>query len=462
MIKENQSLLNKVNILTDLALLFAAMLLSYVIRVFVFTPEEGYIRLGVYFQLMLLAAPAELILYGLFGLYDSFRAKSFRRECTRILQADLLLLLLLLSLSFIFKTQFIHISRWTIVFFAVINFALVAGKRWMLRRTLASVRAKGYNLKSLIVLGSGPIAREYLDVVRGNQSFGYHYAGYVAEHDGLAGKRLGGYADLERILTEKKPDEVVCALDLGDAGYLEGIVSDCEKTGTKISIIPFCYKYIPSQPYIDQIAGIPLINIRRIPLDNLGNKFLKRAMDLAGSFLLLILFSPVMLVTAIGVKLSSPGPVIFKQERVGLNKQRFLMYKFRSMRVNDQSDTAWSTKSDDRRTRFGSFIRKCSLDELPQLWNVFTGSMSLVGPRPELPYFVENFKESIPLYMVKHQVKPGITGLAQVRGFRGDTSIKKRIECDIEYIENWTFFGDISILFQTVFKGFRNEETLSR
>ena len=237
-------------------------------------------------------------------------------------------------------------------------------------------------------------------------------------------------------------------------------MSDCEKTGTKVSIIPFCYRYIPSRPYIDQIDRIPLINIRKIPLDNYANAFLKRTMDYLGAMFLLILCSPILLAAAIGVKLTSPGPVIFKQERVGLNKELFTMYKFRSMVVNDQSNTAWSTNEDPRKTKFGAFIRKFSIDELPQLYNVLKGDMSLVGPRPELPYFVENFQKSVPLYMVKHQVKPGITGLAQVKGYRGDTSIPKRIEWDVYYIENWSLFLDIKILFMTVFKGLRNEEVL--
>ena len=262
------------------------------------------------------------------------------------------------------------------------------------------------------------------------------------------------------VLNKYKPDEVVCALDISDSKYLENVVSDCEKSGTKISIIPFCYKYIPSQPYIDQIGSIPLINIRRIPLDNLGNAFTKRAIDILGSLVLIILTSPIMLTTAIIIKCTSKGPVIFKQNRVGLNKKLFTMYKFRSMKVNSQEETGWSTNSDPRKTKFGSFIRKFSIDELPQFFNVLKGDMSLIGPRPELPHFVDNFKNEIPLYMVKHQVKPGITGLAQVNGFRGDTSIKKRIEYDIYYIENWNILMDISILFQTAFKGLKNNEQI--
>ena len=184
-------------------------------------------------------------------------------------------------------------------------------------------------------------------------------------------------------------------------------------------------------------------------------------MDIVGSLVLIVLSSPVMLLAAVGVKLSSPGPIIFRQKRVGLNKKPFYMYKFRSMRVNAASDTGWSTNSDPRKTRFGSFIRKFSIDELPQFFNVLKGDMSLVGPRPELPHFVDQFKEEIPLYMVKHQVRPGITGWAQVNGLRGDTSIKERIEHDVYYIENWSILLDIKILFLTLFKGFVNQEKLN-
>ena len=183
-------------------------------------------------------------------------------------------------------------------------------------------------------------------------------------------------------------------------------------------------------------------------------------MDFFGSLILILLTSPIMLATAVGVKLSSPGPIIFKQKRVGLNKRKFYMYKFRSMRLNDSSDTAWSTDSDQRKTRFGAFIRKFSIDELPQFFNVLKGDMSLVGPRPELPFYVEQFKEEVPLYMVKHQVRPGITGWAQVNGLRGDTSIEDRIRHDIYYIENWTVLFDIKILFMTLFKGVKNQEKL--
>ena len=185
----------------------------------------------------------------------------------------------------------------------------------------------------------------------------------------------------------------------------------------------------------------------------------KRAMDLVGSIICIILFSPVMLVTALLIKGTSKGPLIFTQERVGLHNKPFQMYKFRSMEVQAKSEEkkGWTIKNDPRVTPVGRFIRKTSIDELPQLFNVLKGDMSLVGPRPERPQFVEKFREEIPRYMVKHQVRPGLTGWAQVNGYRGDTSIRKRIDCDLYYIENWTVGLDIKILFLTVFKGFVNK-----
>ena len=205
--------------------------------------------------------------------------------------------------------------------------------------------------------------------------------------------------------------------------------------------------------------GLPVINIRYVPLSNTFNAIIKRAVDIVGSLVCLVLFSPVMLVTAVLIKLTSPGPLIFKQERVGLHNQPFIMYKFRSMEVQKANveQKGWTTRHDPRVTGIGKFIRRTSIDELPQLINVLKGEMSLIGPRPERPQFVEKFREEIPRYMIKHQVRPGMTGWAQVNGYRGDTSIRKRIEYDLYYIENWTLGLDIKILFLTVFKGFVNK-----
>jgi len=458
MIKENQTLLNKFNATSDILILFLSMIFAYIIRFHIFSSDTDYIRLTTYIKFSVIIIPINLIIFNFFNLYHSFRTTTFIKECTQIIKANTILTAVLLSLLFIFRL--VDISRWVLIAFYFVNITLIISKRFILRKTLSKYRSKGLNLKHVIIVGGGEVANEYLEVIKANKSYGYNYSGYVANNSNFKGEKLGNYDDLYEVLNRYKPDEVVCALDVSDAKYIEGVVSDCEKTGTKISIIPFCYKYIPSQPYIDQIGNIPIINVRRIPLDNLGNAFTKRAIDILGSLILIICTSPILISTALIVKCTSKGPVIFKQNRVGLNKTIFTMYKFRSMNINSKEETGWSTDVDPRKTKFGSFIRKFSIDELPQFFNVLKGDMSLIGPRPELPHFVDNFKDEIPLYMVKHQVKPGITGLAQVNGYRGDTSIKKRIEFDIYYIENWNLLMDISILFKTVFKGLKNNEQL--
>ncbi|GAA0077160.1 undecaprenyl-phosphate glucose phosphotransferase [Clostridium sp. CTA-5] len=458
MIKENQNLLNKINAFSDIVILFISIILAYLIRFYIFSPDEYYIKLINYIKFTILIIPINLIIYNFFNLYHSFRTINFSKECSNIIRANTVLTGILLSLLFIVK--FVDISRFVIVIFYFINITLVLSKRLILRKSLSRMRLNGMNLKHVIIIGAGEVAGEYLNVIKNNKSFGYSYAGYVANSSNFEGEKLGNYDNLFDVLNKYNVDEVVCALDIDDSKYIESIVSACEKSGTKISIIPFCYKYIPSKPYIDQIGSIPLINVRRIPLDNFGNAFMKRALDIIGSLTLIILTSPIMIITALIIKCTSKGPTIFKQKRVGLNKNIFTMYKFRSMRVNPEEQTGWSTNNDPRKTKFGSLIRKFSIDELPQFFNVLKGDMSLVGPRPELPHFVDEFKNEIPLYMVKHQVKPGITGLAQINGYRGDTSIKKRIEYDIHYIENWDMLMDIGILFKTAFKGFKNNEKL--
>jgi Undecaprenyl-phosphate glucose phosphotransferase len=236
------------------------------------------------------------------------------------------------------------------------------------------------------------------------------------------------------------------------------IISTCEKAGVKTQIVPYYYKYIPNKPYMDDIDGIPIIDTRHVPLDNFIKRALKRGFDVVFSIVALTLASPVMILSALLVKTTSKGPVFYKQERVGLNRKPFMMLKFRSMVVQtkEEEQDKWTIQNDPRKTKWGSFMRKSSIDELPQFINVLKGDMSVVGPRPERPFFVEQFKDEIPKYMIKHQVRPGITGWAQVNGWRGDTSIHKRIECDLYYIENWKFSFDVKIVLLTVFKGFIN------
>lgn len=462
MIKENQRVLNQVNVITDGLSVICTLLLSFWVRFYLLPGGEISVPFREYVVLGLILIPIYLFTYASFGLYESFRRKRLYQELGRLLTVNILDMVLLQAFLFAFKE--VHFSRWTLIIFFLLNTAALGSKRVLLRMLLRYYRQKGYNLKHVLIVGTGPMARRYLNKIRTNKELGYQAIGYVSDReDSWRGiTHLGKYEDLEQLLDQYNPDEVISAIPAEDYTKTPRIISACEKEGVKLSIIPFYAEYMPTNPEFDDLDGLPLLNIRHIPLDNWGNAFVKRAMDIVGSLVLIILTSPIMLIAAIGVRLSSPGPIIFSQERVGRNKKTFRMYKFRSMRVNDRQDTGWSRERDDRKTAFGSFIRKFSIDELPQFFNVLKGDMSLVGPRPEVPFYVEQFREEIPLYMVKHQVRPGITGWAQVNGLRGDTSIKDRIEHDIYYIEHWTVFFDIEILFMTLFKGVVNSEKLSR
>ena len=460
MIKENQRMLNYLNVLLDGLILFFAMPVSFVIRFFVLRGGVITVPFASYLWLAAILTPVYLFTFAAFSLYESFRKKRLYQELGRLFWACALDMVLLQTALFLAKG--VHFSRGTLAIFFVLSFVGLSGKRYVLRTLLRYYRQRGFNQKHVVLVGDGVMAKRYLETVQSDRELGYLVDGYVANRASLHRiKYYGGIGALERVLERCQPDEVVGALSPEDFRYTPVLIEACEKAGVKLSIIPFYAEYMPSNPQFDDLDGIPLMNIRRIPLDNWVNAFLKRLLDVVGSLVLIILSSPLMLIAAVGVKLSSPGPVIFTQERIGRNKKPFRMYKFRSMRVNDRQETGWSRDRDDRKTKFGAFIRKCSIDELPQFFNVLKGDMSLVGPRPEVPYYVEQFKDEIPLYMVKHQVRPGITGWAQVNGLRGDTSIKARVEHDIFYIEHWTLGFDIRILFMTLFKALINSERLT-
>ena len=332
------------------------------------------------------------------------------------------------------------------------------------RRILKTNRKKGRNIKHTVFIGFSTSAAAYIDRIKSNPQWGLKVHGIFDdlvsdnfEYRGI--KKIGTLSDLAAYLEKTSLDEVAITLNLNEYHKLEQIVAICEKSGVHTKFVPDYYNFISTNPYTEDLDGLPVINIRNVPLTNTMNKLIKRLIDIIGSIIALILFSPIMLIVAILVKKSSPGPIIFAQERIGLGNKPFKMYKFRSMGVQDPKKEAkeWTTKNDVRVTPVGRVIRKTSLDELPQFWNVLKGDMSLIGPRPERPLFVEKFKEEIPRYMIKHQVRPGITGWAQVNGFRGDTSIRSRIEHDLYYIENWSLGLDIKILFLTFFKGFVNK-----
>lgn len=462
MIRKNQAFLNRVNILLDMLLVIASYMLASWIRLD-FLDGDSNNMAGINGKTILLALAYALVLFfllSLFGFYNTSRTRKLFWKVRTIFLAVTLSTLIATTLFFVFRL--VDFSRGVILAFYVITLVLLIGKYAFMRLVLRRFRGKGYNLKHVVIIGTGKLARQYRDDIAAEAELGFHLLGFIGNGDQMKeeDRWIGSFGDVDRILSSPDINEVVIALEPEEYGRMWAIIPACEKNGVKYSVIPFYNDIIPANPTIETIGRSKLINMRVNRLENLGWAILKRGFDMVCSAAGLILLSPLLLVIAIGVKCSSPGPVLFKQTRVGFRRREFKMLKFRSMRRNAEENTAWTTDEDPRRTRFGAFLRKTSLDELPQLFNVLKGDMSLVGPRPELPHFVEQFKDTIPYYMVKHQVKPGMTGWAQVNGYRGDTSIEKRVELDLWYIDNWSFWLDLKILFRTIFGGVINQEKL--
>lgn len=465
MIKDYQKQLNRFHVVLDALVIAASYLLAWFI-LFGIRNETGVLPARIYFLALVFIVPVYLILNSIFNLYAPKRTMGKRAEFANILRADTIGALLFTAVLFAgSKNLYLyHFSRRLVVLFYLLCILLETLERFGIRFMLRSMRKKGFNQKHVLLIGYGHAAEAYIDRVLANPAWGYQVRGILddnhargTEYRGV--KVIGTIPNLPMILSYNTLDEIAITLALNEYGKLQEIVKDCEKSGVHTQFVPDYYNVIPTTPYTEDLDGMPVINIRHVPLTEFHNMLIKRLVDVVGSLLLLILFSPVMLITALAVKITSRGPVIFSQERVGLHQRNFKMYKFRSMEVQSETreKSEWTTPHDPRVTGVGRFIRKTSIDEMPQFWNVLKGDMSLVGPRPERPYFVDKFKETIPHYMIKHQVRPGITGWAQVNGLRGDTSIEKRIEYDLFYIENWTLGFDIKILFLTVFKGFVNK-----
>ncbi len=465
MIKDNQRHLNRLHVLLDVLFVIISYLLAWILKfkveIFKVAPDHPY-DFADYVNVMLVIIPLYFLLYFMFKLYEPKRVMGRRLEVSNVIKANLVGVFVILAGLYLIKEA--HFSRQVIMLFFGINTFLDICFRMVLRYILHRIRTKGRNLKHIVLVGYSRAAEGYIDRILANPQWGYVVRGILDDnvergtlYKGV--KVLGKIENLEIILPENKLDEIAITLGLEEYYKLEQIVNMCEKSGVHTKFIPDYNNIIPTRPYTEDLLGLPVINIRYVPLTNTFNAIVKRAIDIFGAVVAIILFSPIMLVTAIIIKLTSKGPLIYKQERVGLHNKPFNMYKFRSMEVQEKSEEkkAWTVKNDPRVTPIGKFIRKTSIDELPQLFNVLSGKMSLVGPRPERPFFVEKFREEIPRYMVKHQVRPGLTGWAQINGYRGDTSIKKRIECDLYYIENWTVGLDFKIIFLTFFKGFINK-----
>lgn len=411
--------------------------------------------------------------YALTKVYGAIYLGRIRFMMTRIFLINTIGILVFAAALYAFHLD--DVSRLTLVFFYLLSTALVLIKEWLTLQFFYRKRKRGQDLSPVIVVGYDKIAQRYANVIGMSAARLEHVIGYVApDGAGFDQERvaqecpllrtcLGSVSNLDEIIAETEAAEVVIALETEDYACIKDVAYAADKSGVAISLIPFYSDIIPRRPQMDSVQGVKIINMRSMPLDYPFNAAVKRAADIVVSGIIIVLFSWLLLLTAIAVKISSPGPVLFRQSRTGRNGKQFQMLKFRSMRMIDGPVSTFTEDKEERKTKFGRFIRKFSIDELPQFFNVFVGDMSVVGPRPVVDEETLVYRKEIPLYMLRHQVRPGITGWAQVNGYRGGAVVEeaaKRTELDLWYIEHWTAWLDIKIFFMTLFGGFVNGEKL--
>ena len=412
-----------------------------------------------YWGMLLVHVIAILIVFFFYRLYHRQRSLSLIDQFYAIFAAASVGTIVAIAfISFFFKNQ-LDYPRLMMVYVWILTILFSSLGRAIQSRIQLSLQAHGWGEQRILIVGAGEVGRMVMQKIRRSPSLGYQVIGFV--DDDIKAKAVQGVPILGRVddipeLTETQAiAEVIVVMPEATHHEILKVVSKCDRARVAIKVFPNVFQIMATEVSIGDLGGLPLLNVRDTALQG-WRLTVKRTMDIAGSAMGLILLSPLMMLLAILIKLESAGPVFYTQERMGLDGKSFMMLKFRSMRANAEAQTGpvWASPNDDRRTRLGAFIRSLSIDELPQLINVIIGDMSLVGPRPERPIFVEQFKQTIPRYTDRHREKAGITGWAQVNGLRGDTSIIERTKYDLWYIENWSLALDFRILIRTIFSIF--------
>ncbi|TDG11618.1 undecaprenyl-phosphate glucose phosphotransferase [Seongchinamella unica] len=409
---------------------------------------------------IILSVLLQLVVFHAVDLYRAWRGEDQLREFTQLLLAWSIIFAILVFLSVITKTSASFSRAWMLMWFTGGYLALMFA-RLLLRRVLAKMRARGYNLRHVVLLADGETGQRVLENLLASPETGFNIQGYYSSMPLLndpANVHKGSLAEGVEYVKTNRVDQIWIAMPLREEDLIEKIMAELRDVTADIRLVPDFFGFRLINHSITTIANMAVVNLSMTPMDGV-NRWVKALEDRILSCIILVLISPLLLLIAIAVKLSSPGPVLYSQERLSWNGKPFKMHKFRTMPVDVESDSGpvWATQGETRATRVGSFLRKTSLDEMPQFWNVLKGDMSIVGPRPERPVFVEQFKSEVPSYMQKHKVKAGITGWAQVNGWRGNTDLQKRIEHDLYYIENWSLGLDLKIILMTLARGFINK-----
>ncbi len=454
-LKEHSKIIDYCKRLLDLVIIFCSSWLAYIYKFGI--KEDIYDR---YWILILSGLLATFIIFNTLPLYRSWRGMSLLTEYRVTFLAWLTSCLLLMVISFILKISTYYSREWLITWF-IVGLFLLLFYRFFLRIILRYYRKRGFNQKWICLIAYGDSGeRVFLRTVN-SPWLGYNFSAVFSNKQNkiYGDKYLGNISHSFNWLQNNDVDQVWIAIPLEKIKIIRRIVYEMRHKTTDIRFIPDLSSYNLINHSISEIMGMPYVNISISPMQDNINLIFKRIEDLILSSIILAIIFPILVIISIIIKLSSTGPVLYRQTRVGINNTTFTILKFRTMPVNIEKKTGpvWASQNDKRTTKFGSFLRKTSLDELPQLFNVIKGDMSLVGPRPERPELIDKFKNEIPLYMKKHMVKAGMTGWAQVNGWRGNTDLKKRIEYDIYYIENWSIWFDLKIILLTFIKGFINK-----
>ena len=489
MLKKNAQIFEGLFTASDLFVVSAAWIASYWVRFIseLIPVDKGVPPLGDYLKVLIFVWLVWGFVFRRFGLYRPMRGADRWREVWQVVKANSFSVLLFLSLTYLFREKSVPFSRLTFFIFWVLSSVVTIASRILVRQFLRYMRRHGYNLRYAVIVGSGKLAADVAQRIKAHPEYGVRLLGCLAS-DGDAHlvsaaesassepsrcngacsavqnsgpipfvKIVGTYSDLPALIDGGRVDQVIIALPLSDHDRLESVIASIGDSIVDVKIVPDFHQFIKLGSLVEEFDGLTVMSLASTPLSGL-NRVTKRILDFALGLVFLIIAIPLMILTAIIVRLSSRGPVFYSQERVGLDGRVFRIYKFRTMRLDaENSGAKFAVDGDPRVTWIGKWLRKFSLDEMPQLWNVVRGQMSLVGPRPERPVFISEFRQRIPRYMLRHKVQAGMTGWAQVNGWRGNTSIERRIEHDLYYIEHWSLGFDLKILGMTLFHSLRGK-----
>ena len=467
MLKKHSKSFETLVLFIDWIILSCSWMLAYYVRFYIpiIPVYKGIPSFYMYITLLIIMLPLWYIVFQAFGLYRPRRISSKIAEVWDIVKATAVATLILVVLTyFVRKYEF---SRLTFLYFGIICVVFLSIERILFRELLRFIRKRGYNLRHALIVGTGRLGLDVTDRVHKHPELGIKIGGFLSEERTQVGNTLEGFQVLDTfenirsVVIDQKIDMVLITLPLNAHERLKRILDDIGDEMVSIMVIPDLIEFATLATLrgsTGEFEGMPIISLRDTPLYG-WNIVVKRVTDFVLSITILLAVSPLMLVISFLVKVTSRGPVFYSQERMGLDGKIFSMLKFRTMEIQAEKETGpvWTAKNDSRRTSIGTFLRKTSMDEFPQFFNVLKGDMSIVGPRPEREFFIQQFKNKVPKYMLRHKMKAGITGWAQISGWRGNTSLEKRIECDLYYIENWSLRLDLAIMWLTIWRGLVNK-----